>query len=327
MTADADYAQQAIAQGSQSFAAAARLFDPSMRRDVTRLYAWCRHCDDVIDGQQLGMRLGMGTVVDTDTPSARLAQLRRRTQQMLAGETIAHPAWADLLGVIERHQIPPRLLFDHLDGFACDVDGRSYNTLPDLLTYCYGVAGVVGLMMAHIMGVRAPETLDRASDLGLAFQLTNIARDIGEDHRAGRVYLPHQWLDQAGLAPDDLGDPANGEKVAALAARLVEAAEPYYASASVGLADLPLRAAWAIGAARLIYRQIGHKVVQQGPAALTTRVRTGKGEKLFFLVRGLGAASASRFAARPARPAALWSRPTGAPVSSEAGKTHRPAPL
>lgn len=112
-----------------------------------------------------------------------------------------------------------------------DVRGERYETLAQLLVYCHRVAGVVGLMMARIMGVTDTPTLARAADLGLAFQLTNIARDIVDDARAGRVYVPQDWIVEEGLSPEDLGDPAHAEAVARLRRRLVLAAEPYYASA------------------------------------------------------------------------------------------------
>jgi phytoene synthase len=299
------YADKAIAQGSQSFAAAARLFPPALRRDVTILYAWCRHCDDVVDGQVLGQV----TLAETSTPSERLEQLRARTTAMLAGDVVDHPAWAGIKVVLDRYEIPSRYLFDHLDGFAADVEGRRYDTLDDLLGYCYGVAGVVGLMMAQIMGAHRPDTLDRACDLGLAFQLTNIARDIREDEATGRVYLPRQWLAEAGLDPGGLSRPESQAPLADVAARLVEAAEPYYASATAGLADLPWRSAWSIAAARSIYRRIGHKVVAGGPAALAERVRTGKAEKVALLATSLGTATFRRLKRSAPRPPELWSRP------------------
>ena len=97
--------------------------------------------------------------------------------------------------------MPHRYPLEHLDGFVMDVEGREYHTLTDTVEYCYHVAGVVGVMMAYIMGVRDEPTLDRATDLGLAFQLTNICRDVVEDAEVGRVYLPLDWLTEAGV-PD-----------------------------------------------------------------------------------------------------------------------------
>ncbi len=175
------FAEASIAQGSKSFAAAARLFDGATRRDVMRLYSWCRHCDDVVDGQEGGQ----GHVASPEPPEARIAGLRRDTARALAGEANGLPLSFRALGAVaRRHAMPASLFEEHLNGFALDVEGRRYETLDELLTYCWHVAGVVGVMMARVMGARDEAVLDRAADLGLAFQLTNIARDVVAD--AGR---------------------------------------------------------------------------------------------------------------------------------------------
>ena len=153
-------------------------------------------------------------------------------------------------------------------------------------------------MMALIMGVRDQATLCRACDLGLAFQLTNIARDVVEDARAGRCYLPAEWLDEAGLAVSDLADGIKRESVFPLVSRLVDEAEPYYRSAAIGIRALPRRAAWSIATARAVYRDIGHAIVRRGPQALDDRVFTGKGRKTWRVVSTIPSALAPR---RPQR--------------------------
>lgn len=252
-------AEQAIAAGSRSFAAAARLFDRDTRVAAVLLYAWCRHCDDVVDGQTLGH--GARAVEDA---GARLDRLYDRTRRALAGERGDEPAFEALRWVVHRHGVPAAHPLALLDGFAMDVHGARYRTLADTLRYCYHVAGVVGLMMARVMGARDDATLDRACDLGLAFQLTNIARDVADDARLGRVYLPEDWLAEAALAPAAaaaaLAADAERPEVRALRARLVAAAEPYYDSALAGVARLPFRSAWAVAAARAVYRDIGRGI-------------------------------------------------------------------
>jgi len=301
------YADTAIAKGSQSFAAASRLFDEATRRDVAKLYAWCRHCDDVVDGQALGL----GRVASTSSPGERLHAIEDATAAALEGGAASHPAFAALRDVAERHAVPRHLPFDHLAGFRMDVESRRYATLDELLSYCYGVAGVVGVMMAHVMGARADATLDRACDLGLAFQLTNIARDVVEDAQNGRVYLPLDWLEEAGVPADEVTRPAHRAAVAGVARRLVEAAEPYYASAQVGIADLPFRAAWAVDAARGVYRAIGRKVLARGASAWDDRTRTSQAEKIVHLIGGGAGALRSRRRTASPRPAELWTRPRG----------------
>ncbi|PZO82123.1 MAG: phytoene synthase [Mesorhizobium amorphae] len=312
MSAAQNYADRSIAQGSQSFAAASRMFDEATRRDVAKLYAWCRHCDDVIDGQALGH----GQVSRAGTDAERLADLEAGTRAALDGQPPNHPAFQCLAEVAARHRIPAPYPLAHLDGFRMDVEERRFERLTDLMGYCYGVAGVVGIMMTHVMvgdaGREQPDfddTLDRACDLGLAFQLTNIARDIVDDAREGRLYLPLEWLARESIAPDAVALPEHRPALARFARRLVEEAEPYYLSAHGGIARLPFRAAWAVDAARGVYRAIGTQVVARGPSAWDTRTSTGKAAKLGHLMAGGFGALASRARSAGARPSGLWQRP------------------
>ncbi|MES2033893.1 MAG: phytoene/squalene synthase family protein [Pseudomonadota bacterium] len=302
--------RETIQKGSQSFAAAAALFDPQTRADAEMLYAWCRHCDDVIDGQTLGHER---EILDPAEVQRRLDRLYAQTRSALAGEPTEDPAFAAFREVAQRRAIPERYALELIDGFAMDVAGRRYETLEDTLDYCWHVAGVVGAMMAIVMGVKPGDlaTLRRAQDLGLAFQLTNIARDIVEDAQNGRIYLPAAWLAQAGVPEDAVAAPAHRAAVAGLARRLVDAAEPYYASARWGLRGLPFRSAWAVAAAGGVYRAIGVKVVARGAQAWDSRTSTSKASKvLLALGGGLAAArgvSLDRWVKGPSRPA-MWSK-------------------
>jgi 15-cis-phytoene synthase len=301
-----NHATQTMAAGSKSFATASKLFDAATRRSALMLYAWCRHCDDVTDGQTLGFA---ATASNPATAEARLAMLQTETRRAYAGQAMTEPAFAAFQEVALAHAIPQQQAFDHLEGFAMDVRGEEYETLDDTLRYCYHVAGVVGLMMARVMGVRDEAVLDRACDLGLAFQLTNIARDIVEDAQAGRCYLPTRWLADAGLNRDNVADPSQRGALAQLATRLVAEAEPYYASARAGLGGLPLRSAWAIATARGVYREIGVKVRNAGEKAWDQRQGTSRPEKLALLMSGAGLALSSRMMSPAACPAHLWQRP------------------
>jgi phytoene synthase len=199
-----------------------------------------------------------------------------------------------------------------LRGFEMDVDGRAYRTLNDTLDYCYHVAGVVGVMMAMIMGVRDKATLNRASDLGIAFQLTNIARDVMEDAKAGRVYLPRDWLDKAAVPVHALTEPVHRRAVSEVARRLVREADVYYRSALFGMRELPLGAAIGIGAARRVYRDIGRVVVSRGPSAWDGRAVVGKSRKIAAALSGAVAAlrahSLLRVIPAPSREG-LWTAP------------------
>lgn len=295
-----------IAQGSQSFAAAARLFDKQTRDDAVMLYAWCRYCDDVVDGQTLGhaqeadFRSGQ---------SERLERLKHQTAAALAGKQSDDPVFEALRRVVARHQIPHRHPQELLAGFAMDVADRHYETIEDTLIYCYHVAGVVGVMMAMIMGVRDPKVLDRASDLGLAFQLTNIARDVIDDARVGRVYVPAELLRKHGISEIRPDDRSQWPALHAAALELLDLAERYYASAYTGMSSLPPRSAWAIGAARRVYRAIGSKLRAGGPSAWETRVSTSKAEKIRLLGLALGDVGTTRVIRRDTPRTGLWQRP------------------
>lgn len=275
-------ARDTIGRGSQSFAMASKLFDTQTRERAWLLYAWCRRCDDLADGQALGH--DMTVVAD---PEARIAEIRSKTDQALAGEETGDPSF-DALGLVAREcRIPRSMIEDHIAGFALDAEGWVPETETDLIQYCHHVAGVVGTMMALVMGV-APEdekTLARARDLGLAFQLANIARDIGEDAANGRCYLPRTWLAEKTIDPAALGDPASRTSLARLSRRLAELAERYEDSARRGTAALPFRSAWAVLAAAGIYGDIARKVIAKGEAALDERVYTTKREKLGWLFK------------------------------------------
>jgi 15-cis-phytoene synthase len=152
------YCSEAIGRGSQSFAKATRLFPAETRESVIMLYAWCRHCDDVIDNQRDGKNLSTPSAA---TIGGRLEELRELTLQALQGAPQGLPFVA-LHQVCRQHGIPPRLPLDLLQGFEMDATACTYETIEDTLLYCYHVAGVVGVMMACVMGVREESTLQRA---------------------------------------------------------------------------------------------------------------------------------------------------------------------
>ncbi|RED16978.1 phytoene/squalene synthase family protein [Parasphingopyxis lamellibrachiae] len=275
-------ARETIGRGSQSFAMASRLFDKETRERAWLLYAWCRRCDDLADGQALGH--DMSVVAD---PVARLDEIRTRTDKALAGVPAGDSSFDALGQVALECSIPRAMIDDHIAGFALDAAGWMPENEGDLLQYCHHVAGVVGQMMALVMGVKPDDadTLARARDLGLAFQLANIARDIGEDAANGRCYLPMSWLAEKHVDPAALGDPANRAALAGLSRRLAELAERYEESARRGTAALPFRSAWAVLAAAGIYGDIARKVKARGEAALDERVFTTRREKLGWLFK------------------------------------------
>ena len=284
----ARHGRETIAVGSKSFAMASRVLEPAIRDDAAMLYAFCRYADDLVDGQVMGH----GQLEDYKAgQAARVVELRERTLEALAGEPQGDPHYAALVSVVDRHGIPHRHVMELVDGFQMDADDRVYETMGDVLDYGYHVAGVVGVMMAWIMGVREAATLDRASDLGIAFQLTNIARDVVDDAEAGRVFVPREVLEWAGAPTDAAGlrDKANRDATYRAAVALLNEAESYYASAHVGVAELTRRNAWAILTALRVYRAIGTKLRAGGPEALFARASTTKAEKLRLAAKAWGA--------------------------------------
>ena len=298
-------ARESIARGSKSFSTASLLFDRPTRERAWLLYAWCRRCDDIADGQDHGH--GMTRVTD---PEARLASMTALTEKALAGRVVGDPAFDALRIVAAECAIPPQWPRDLVAGFALDAQGWQPISEDDLYRYCYHVAGVVGLMMATVMGVRPDDeaTLARACDLGLAFQLANIARDIREDAEAGRCYLPRRWLDEVGLSPATLLAPENRAKLALLGARLADRAEAYEASARGGTPALSFRSAWAVLAAAGIYGDIAREVRRRGEYAWDARVSTGAVAKLGWMACAWGQARGRTRDANAPRPTELWSR-------------------
>ena len=289
MDSVAAHGNASIKKGSKSFALASRVLPPALRDDAAMLYAWCRYCDDVIDGQEMGH----GQIEDyKDGQGERLEMLREKTRAALNGEPTEDPVFAGLARVVETHAIDHRHPFDLLKGFEMDAEARVYNSVDDILDYSYHVAGVVGVMMANIMGVRDAATLDRASDLGLAFQLTNIARDVIDDAKADRVFVPQDLLTAAG-APIDAKDQLDRAAWPALhkaACAQLDIAEKYYESARVGIKELDFRCAWAISAALKVYREIGENLRKGGPESWEGRVGASNGRKMALALGAVGPA-------------------------------------
>ena len=299
------FAQESIARGSKSFAAASRLFDRTTRERVWLLYAWCRKCDDMADGQDHG-----GAMEAVANPMARLAVIRELTTKALVGKPTGEPAF-DCLGVVALEcGLTQNMADDVIEGFALDAADWHPRRESDLYRYCYHVAGAVGVMMAVVMGVDPKDdaTLDRACDLGLAFQLANIARDVEEDDAAGRCYLPDDWLAMLDIGPGELMRPHNRKKLALMARWLADEAGQYEASARVGAVALPFRARWAVLSAAGIYGDIARQVRAAGEAAWDHRIYTSRSDKLRWVRTAF--ADALKNDPRQMERDGLWTRPS-----------------
>jgi len=279
--ADVAALQDIIRTGSASFHAASRLLPASVRDGAFAIYAFCRMSDDVIDGAGSG-------------PDG-LAMLHQRLDAAYAGTP--RPGVIDrcFAATVRSSAMPKAYPAALLEGFAWDIAGRRYETLADVRAYGAHVAGSVGAMMAVIMGARSPLAIARASDLGTAMQLTNIARDVGEDARNGRLYLPEAWLREAGLCPETwLAAPRPHPVIAGAVARLLAEADRLYARGLSGLGCLPLGCRPAIAAAACIYRDIGRVIAANGHDSVSRRALVSGPRKLANVAAALPAALAAR---------------------------------
>lgn len=284
--ADLATCREAIRTGSYSFHAASRLLPARVRDPSLALYAFCRLADDAVD--------------EGDDKVGAVLSLRDRLDLVYAGRPKNAAADRAFAAVVAQHDMPRALPDALLEGFAWDAAGRTYDDFGALCGYGARVASSVGAMMCVLMGVRGADALARACDLGLAMQLTNIARDIGTDARMGRLYIPRAWLQEYGLSEACLRAAAQNPqapvdaRIALISKRLLAEARNLYIRAEAGIPALPMRARPAIFAARHIYDAIGRDVRRLGPASLHQRAHTSARQKLGLIaLSGLRAAASA----------------------------------
>ena len=263
--------------GSKSFFAASRLLPVRVRPPAIALYAFCRLADDAID--------------EGDDPVLAMADLKSRLAAIYAGRPGAEDADRALTVVVHRYGIPIGLLEALLDGFLWDSQGRRYETLADVEAYGARVAGAVGAMMSIIMGASTDTAIARASELGVAMQLTNIARDIGDDARMGRLYIPRAWFREIGMDADAwLADPVFDSRIAGFTQRLLLRADALYRRGEFGLSELPWDCRPAIQAARLVYAEIGTQLDREGLDSVSHRTVVSTRRKLVLIARATAVA-------------------------------------
>jgi phytoene synthase len=276
-------ARAILRRRARSFAWAAWLLPSRIRRDATVLYAWCRRCDDAVDDAP-----------DEATATRALAGLRAELDQVYGADDLAEPVLAGFQALVRRTRLPRRPAQELLDGMEMDTRPVRYRSVGELLVYCHRVAGTVGVMMAHVMGVRAAAALRRADHLGIAMQLTNICRDVVEDEARGRVYLPVE------LFAFEARPSAAPAHAAGAVAALLRLADTYYRSGDRGLSALPARCALGIRAARLIYAEIGAVLARRRFAITAGRAIVSPARKLWLVVRACLATAAAGLRARAA---------------------------
>jgi phytoene synthase len=277
---DQNACRELMRGGSKTFFAASLLLPVRLRAPATALYAFCRLADDAID-------------LGTDATLA-MRDLEQRLDAIYSGRPGPVDADRALAQVVHRFGIPRGLLDALLDGFLWDAQGRRYDSLADVEAYGARVAGTVGAMMALIMGTASESALARACELGVAMQLTNIARDIGEDARSGRLYIPRAWFREIGMDADAwLANPVFDDRIAGFTQRLLLRADVLYQRGEFGLSELPWDCRPAIQAARLVYAEIGKQLEREGLNSIDRRTVVSKARKLLLIARASAVALGS----------------------------------
>lgn len=271
---DLDACTEAIRHGSLSFHAASKLLPKRVRDPALALYAFCRLADDEVD-------------LKAEKVDAVL-QLRDRLDLVYAGRPRNAAPDRAFTAVVEQFEMPRALPDALLEGLAWDAEGRTYANLSQVRDYSARVAAAVGAMMCVLMGVRNADALARACDLGVAMQLTNIARDVGEDALEGRLYLPTDWLRDAGIDREAFfADPRPTKAVRAMVRQLVMEANRLYYKSEAGISALPRACRPGIYAARFIYAGIGGRLTGMGYDSISSRARTTKAQKLAWLAQSV----------------------------------------
>ena len=271
MTAD-----DALAVYGKSFHWARRFLGQHMGIKAARLYQFCRVLDDMADG-------------DIEHGPKRLGRIRK---DLLTAGTASDPLLTHFQPFLSKQKFPTKVIVALIDGLLSDQQPVCIKSNDELLSYAYHVAGTVGILMCNVLDCDNEQALAHAIDLGIAMQLTNIARDVLEDARMGRRYLPTSWV--GNLAPKEIVTLAKTPNVnAALpvtnaVSSLLTLADDYYKSGIAGLSYLPLRAHLSIAVAALVYRQIGVQLARQNHPWHGGRQSTSISTKIRCSLRALG---------------------------------------
>lgn len=268
-------AAEATARGSKSFYFATRFFPRELARSAHAVYWFCRHTDDLVD-----------EAPDIGTGRRRLGEWSRDVEAALGGEAPAHPVLRPFLDAVRRHGIPHEYPLELIAGMRMDLELTRYENFAGLRIFCYRVASVVGLMMCHVIGFRGPAA-EYAIDLGIAMQLTNILRDIGEDLGRGRVYLPQEEMRRFGYTLEDLAAHRRNDAFVAMMRFQVERARGYYERALPGIALLAPEGRFAVKVAADVYRAILREIEKSGYEVFTRRAVVPAGTKYWLTMKSM----------------------------------------
>jgi 15-cis-phytoene synthase len=249
------------------------LLEADRRRAMCAIYAFMRYCDDLSDAEGVADR------------AASIAQWRKDLERALEGSPAEHALWPAFIDTVARYKIPHRYFFEMIDGVSSDLEPRRIGTFAELYDYCYHVASVVGLTIIHIFGFDSPKALELAEKCGIAFQLTNILRDVREDAQNGRVYLPEEDLERFGVSGGDL----NGDVVSPALRKLLtfeaERARAYYRQSAPLVAMIHKESRASLRALIGIYSRLLDRIEASDYDVLSQRVRVPTGEKIWILLR------------------------------------------
>ena len=268
-----EYCQQKASSSGSSFYYSFLFLPPNRRRAITALYAYCREVDDVVDECQ-----------DAQIAATKLAWWRLELERLYAGKP-EHPVTRALLPVLSEFSLPQEQLLEIIDGMEMDLQQTRYLDFKALSLYCYRVASVVGLLAAEIFGFQDRQTQKYAHDLGMAFQLTNIIRDVGEDARRGRIYLPIDELQRFAVPVADILNSRYSDNFRKLMEFQIERAEGYYAQAMSELPDIDRKTQRPGLVMAAIYRTVLDEIKRDGCQVLSQRTSLTPLRKLWIAWR------------------------------------------
>jgi 15-cis-phytoene synthase len=268
-----EYCQDKAAASGSSFYYSFKFLPQDKRRAITALYAFCREVDDVVD-----------ECSDAGVARTTLNWWRAQVAEIYGGKP-QHPVAQALVPIVQRFNLSQEHLLEIIDGMEMDLEQARYPDFKSLQLYCYRVASVVGLLAAEIFGYTDRKTLKYAHDLGIAFQLTNIIRDVGEDARRNRIYLPMDELQQFGVTAADILNSKETENFQKLMGYQIERAQRYYKQAldQLPAVDHKSQRTGLIMAA--IYQATLQEVISSGSHVLRERVSLGTGYKLWLAIK------------------------------------------
>jgi 15-cis-phytoene synthase len=269
MTPD-QYCQDKTAASGSSFYYSFKFLSADRRRAITALYAFCREVDDVVD-----------ECTDATVARTTLNWWRNEVAAIYSGKP-THPVCLALVPLVKQFNLPQEHLLEIIDGMEMDLDQHTYPDFKSLQLYCYRVASVVGLLAAEIFGYRDRQTLKYAHDLGIAFQLTNIIRDVGEDGRRGRIYLPLDELAQFGVHTRDILNAKETPEFQKLMSFQIERAKAYYQQAQDLLPEVDRKSQRVGLIMAAIYRATLDEVIASGCHVLKERVSLTPLRKLWL---------------------------------------------